>query len=391
MKSGLWTRRNIRQLLGAGLTPAVAFGATAAMVTQANAQPIEHVLPEGDLQSSAEASLCSPIFGATQKEIGIPIIIEDAQGSEITSVSGLTFELVAENGETQVLPDGLVSDDTRGTGQITELPRLAIHEYQSQNNVTMLPPQVKWLNCSPLQTEVAVCALNGCPGDSTPAPFPQGTQLVAKRNGTVVASGDVSGKQAVDYLKAVTVLEVQESFYTYIFSNLDLIINPVLQPPEPNSITGLNGVQECPVTENDWRAIVTGPLGLEFESSYFDFWSAICQPNDGFNVALSQLYYRDAPLGLLSDIGLKSLDVSPQAILDIKSAGIDTAVRLTAPPVVATTTIPATTTTTAVATVKKKTGVLPATGSENSIAVAIAAVMLGGALVVASRRRLLNK
>jgi LPXTG-motif cell wall-anchored protein len=41
--------------------------------------------------------------------------------------------------------------------------------------------------------------------------------------------------------------------------------------------------------------------------------------------------------------------------------------------------------------VKKKTGVLPATGSENSIAVAIAAVMLGGALVVASRRRLLNK
>jgi len=365
VKSGLWTRRNIRQLLGAGLTPAVAFGATAAMVTQANAQPIEHVLPEGDLQSSAEASLCSPIFGATQKEIGIPIIIEDAQGSEITSVSGLTFELVAENGDTQVLADGLVSDDTRGIWESTALPRDAIRTYQSQNNVTMLPPQVKWLNCSPLQPQVAVEALNGSPNYSTPAPFPQGTKLVAKRNGTVVASGDVSAKQAVDYLKAVTVLE---EFHNYIFGNHDHINE-----------------------SDDWRNLVTGPLGLKFVLSFFNFWDGTKGTNDAFTVALSQLYYRDAPLGLLSDLGPKSIDVSPQAILDIKSAGIDTAVRLTAPPVVATTTIPATTTTITATTVKKKNGVLPATGSDNSIAVAIAAVMLGGALVVASRRRLLNK
>jgi LPXTG-motif cell wall-anchored protein len=379
------TFSKLRQVLGLGLVPAVAVSAGAAMSDNVRAEPIIKSLDDDahNVRTSTEVELCQPIFGnvATEKQIGIPIIIEDEKGDALTSLNGLTFELIAANGDTQSLStEGLVSDSTgqASSAQLEPVPQATIRAYETQSGTTLLPREIKWLNCSPVATEVS--SQNG---SFTPGPFTNGTKIVAKRNSSVIASGDLSGRQALNS----SVVSLLENFHPVIYSNIDNLISPI------NNVGALNG---CAVDRGEWSTLVVDVLGLQDVDTYYELWeSQYCSDASAadyaFGVALSQLYYRDAPLGQLRD--LPTQDLSVQAVLDIAAAGMREAVRLetTVVPAVTTTVAPTTTTTTIAPTTTNKKRVLPETGTDsNNIPVAIA-LLAGGAVLVVTRRRLMQQ
>lgn len=314
-----------RNIIRLGLVPVVATGGTAGFAQGVNAQAPEAVVGLAPAGARVD-TLCQPFYGSG-KEIGVAVTIEDADGELLTSLDGYEFELRH--------PDYAPLEIAVGTGTTGDQPAnislmTASVVSAGVDAFGFFQPPVFWLNCFP--------------PDPDSGSFPEGTTLVALKDGTEVSSGSLAGRFPPRTIPSDIGL-VMAGDVAGIFSGVPC--DAAAMSTAYRDVVDLFGLtRSAELTDKIVGEYVDNscPVGADF---YF------------LNQALSQAFFNDAPRGLLA----ASVVIPASTTLDWASLGHVEAARLDAP----------------------ETDLLVAAGSRSWIGASLGAAL--AALGVALRRR----
>jgi LPXTG-motif cell wall-anchored protein len=196
------------------VVPTTTIVGTTGVIRAVNATPVHDYDPlasssqaqrHSGLRAQGVGALCQPVVGSG-KAVGVPIVIQEVSGVNLTDKTGLTFELDDGVGTTQDVTSMILAPEEQPLVAGDSLPNLAIawrpgmtRMYNNESplwptsgedkNLDFTHPGYYFLDCVPDAGDASIV-------------FAPGMTLKAKRAGAVVASGVVAGRGTVKFFSA---------------------------------------------------------------------------------------------------------------------------------------------------------------------------------------------